>query len=626
MQYHRRPGKNMKDELKIIPLSPPIVLGDIDRTCDILIEEMKRADRESADLAVFPELSLTGACLGDLYRQDFIKRKTAENLGRVLQATKDLKAAFIVAYPEYKGGKIYSTKGLFYKGACLGKVRRSKFSQREKFFLRAFSSYEGPDENLAPIDLQGLKIALISYQDFIEDNYNFLQEEKDKRPDVVILSMAEACRPAAFSLWKEKSSKITALAPDLIFVGSNAGRGQSSGDFFFAGECWTCREGKVLYQKSDLAAADISGGTYDENGPVNYMKESDSDQETSVDDLAGHVEKTLVPDRQPLIPKNAQGLDQAMQISALALARRMEAIGTDQIWLGFSGGLDSCLAFLICLRTFEAKGFSKEGLHLVSMPAFGTGERTRKNAQGLGKISACDFREIPIEKVLKRHFEDIGLADDYRGLAFENAQARERTQILMDLANYKGGLVIGTGDMSEGALGWSTYGGDHLSMYQVNASFPKTMVRALVNYEKNRRPEFKEYLQDILETPISPELLPAGEMKAGMQKSEDKLGPYELHDFFIHKVLYEKKEPELIYNEAKAAFEGKFDGEKILNTLEIFYKRFIQSQFKRSCMPDGASMGPINLSPRGGLIMPSDMDAGLWLREIQRIRDKEFTR
>lgn len=647
----------MKELVKTVPLSPPIHLGDLDRTADIIIEEIKKVNEKGPSLVLFPELSLTGPCLGDLYGQDLIRRKVYENIEKITRATKNLNTAFLMGFPEYAGyedlenpkseefyaaelfngnsEKIYASMGLFYAGRCLHKFRRKEFSQAEKYYLRAFSPFRDnkksmphlkepeffsfemnlnndPDRSSKKIKLN---LSILSFNDFFRKGPKNCQDlsrdmggagslsescpaDPDKDcMDIICLPMAVATDPASFFEWKDKSNLLTKKFPGKIFLASNAGRGQSGGDFFFGGESWISRNGEITYEKEILT------------GPVSLSKD--------------RIKKEQDLDPAPLIPKDPILLDRALEISARGLGCRLEAIGSDQVWLGFSGGLDSTLAFLIALRAFDIFNFSKKAIHLISMPAFGTSKRTRDNAAGLGQISACDFREIPISDVLRRHFKDMALADDYRGVAFENAQARERTQLLMDLANYEGGMVIGTGDMSEAVLGWSTYGGDHLSMYQVNSSFPKTMVRSLVTHESRRLTAFRPYLEDILKTPISPELLPAGENERGMQKSEDSLGPYELHDFFIYHALYKKREPEKIYSLAKEAFRESYDKKKILDTLEIFYRRFINSQFKRSCMPDGLSMGKVNLSPRGGLIMPSDMKRDLWQREIDRIRKKE---
>lgn len=333
-----------------------------------------------------------------------------------------------------------------------------------------------------------------------------------------------------------------------------------------------------------------------------------------------HAEWCVV-DSAPFVVHTAQECEEILQIQARALARRMRHVKTRQAWIGLSGGLDSTLAFLVTLRAFALDGWDKQGIHLISMPAFGTGKRTRSNAAALGELSGCDFREISLTPVLERHFQDIGLAEGDRSVAFENAQARERTQILMDLANLHGGLHVGTGDFSESALGWSTFNGDHMAMFSVNGSLPKTLVQALVAYEAKRLPAFRTVLEDILQTPISPELLP-GEEGEIAQKTEEVIGPYAIHDFYLYYFLRYRYAPDKLLALAQKAFADDYSTATLLFVLRKMLSRFFASQFKRSVMVDGISVGPISLSPRGGWRMPSDVQATAWLSAVDRLEEE----
>ena len=326
----------------------------------------------------------------------------------------------------------------------------------------------------------------------------------------------------------------------------------------------------------------------------------------------------------PFVPndtlKRNERCDEILTIQALGLKKRLVHTGIKNVVLGISGGLDSTLALLVCVKTFEMLNLDKSGIKAVTMPGFGTTDRTYKNACELTKSFAASLEEISIVESIKRHFIDIKHDINVKDVTYENAQARERTQILMDIANRDNGLVVGTGDLSELVLGWATYNGDHMSMYGVNASVPKTLVRHLVNYYADTVGDKKiaNILYDILDTPVSPELLPAEDGKI-VQKTEDLVGPYELHDFFLYNVLRFGFMPSKVYRMAKSAFDTVYDADTVLKWLKVFYKRFFAQQFKRSALPDGPKVGSIAVSPRGDLRMPSDASRTLWEQDLERI-------
>ncbi len=328
-------------------------------------------------------------------------------------------------------------------------------------------------------------------------------------------------------------------------------------------------------------------------------------------------------DPHPFVPADKAELgkrcEEILTIQALGLKKRLEHTGAKSAVIGLSGGLDSTLALLVTARAFDLLGLDRKGILAVTMPCFGTTSRTHNNALTLSRALGTDFMEVPIENAVRLHFYDIGQSEEDKDVTYENSQARERTQVLMDLANKTGGLVVGTGDLSELAMGWATYNGDHMSMYGVNASVPKTLVRHLTAYAADgAEPALAACLRDILDTPVSPELLPPEDGEIS-QQTEDIIGPYELHDFFLYYMLRFGYSPKKIYRLAAAAFEGSYDGKTVKKWLGIFIRRFFASQFKRSCLPDGPKVGSVALSPRGDWRMPSDACRELWIKELEEI-------
>ena len=350
------------------------------------------------------------------------------------------------------------------------------------------------------------------------------------------------------------------------------------------------------------------------------------DEDFAIEEFDLELEETVLTREvkaSPFIPGDdsarASHCEEILSIQANALAERMRAIGSKQAVLGISGGLDSTLALLVAARAFDILGLPHEGITAITMPGFGTTDRTHNNAWQLTLALGATPREIPIGASVRQHFADIGHDESVHNAAYENAQARERTQILMDVANDNGGIVIGTGDLSELALGWATYNGDHMSMYAVNAAVPKTLIRYIVRHVADTCGNAREteVLLDVLDTPVSPELLPANDDGTIAQQTEDLVGPYELHDFFAYQLLRYGFGPRKIYRLARIAFAGEYSDETILKWLKVFHRRFFSQQFKRSCSPDGPAVGSVGLSPRGGLAMPSDASSALWLSELE---------
>jgi NAD+ synthase (glutamine-hydrolysing) len=429
------------------------------------------------------------------------------------------------------------------------------------------------------------------------------------------------------SLIAEQSSRTMAA-----YVYASAGHGESSSDLVFAGNAVIAELGRVLgvserFVRNDrMAIADIDveyistrrtarNTFYYPDAPEMRVVEIDVDEIVRTDRVRRHIEPLyFVPEDEAA---RAIHCREVFAIQSAGLAQRLEHTGCKNAVIGISGGLDSTLALLAVCDTYDLLGLDRKGIIGVTMPGFGTTDRTYQNALTMVRELGCTLREISIKDACEQHFKDLGLDPNERGVAFENSQARERTQILMDVANMCGGMVIGTGDMSELALGWATYNGDQMSMYGINASVPKTLVKYMVEWYAENRAEgsLREALRDVVATPVSPELLPADGQNIA-QKTEDIVGPYDLHDFFLYCALRRRYEPSKIFMLACIAFEDKYDKATIVKWLKVFFRRFFSQQFKRSAMPDGPKVGAVGLSPRGDLHMPSDAESRAWLQEI----------
>lgn len=415
------------------------------------------------------------------------------------------------------------------------------------------------------------------------------------------------------------------------YVYCSAGEGESTQDIVFSGHNVIAENGTLLAQavrfSNEITYAEIDVErmnaerrrmtTFERNGERDYWYEGFSLQ-------IKETELTRYVDAAPFVPSDMydreKRCEEILAIQCMGLKKRLAHTGCQSAVVGISGGLDSTLALLVTVRAFDALGIPREKITAVTMPGFGTTDRTYDNAVGMIRCLGATFREISIVDAVNLHFTDIGHDASVHDVTYENCQARERTQILMDIANKSGGMVIGTGDMSELALGWATYNGDHMSMYAVNCSVPKTLVRHLVRYYADTCGDARlaEVLYDVLDTPVSPELLPPEDGKIS-QKTEDLVGPYELHDFYLYQVLRYGFSPAKVYRLARCAFAGSYDDETILKWLKTFYRRFFSQQFKRSCIPDGPKVGTIALSPRGDLRMPSDASMNVWISELETL-------
>ncbi len=679
--------------LRTAAASPRVRLANPDENQKEIARILSELTGREVDLALFPELSLTGASLGDRYREEALLDQAKKALFALAAQTKKLEILYFVGLPIKVEEKIYSAMAGIYKGRVEVLLARTSFPAGSSIHgSRTFQPLKDPtllSEDLvflpssASFTWAGVKMALFFESD-LQSGYraDWAQEEG------VDLILLPAAAPWALGQAARRETALRALsARGFGLAYASAGLGESTGDQVYCGETYLMESGKTL-KKSSLVGLDSEkvAGTGEEE--LDFFPESGLSL-CSGNLLASHEEKIggqpepldliftdlnleiIRKNREralaqrgwerseeeialqarhkespigsfslelaegspapvhpntvrkisptPFIPDREEDLQDILTLQALGLCKRIQATGSEDLWIGLSGGLDSTLALLVCVRAVEILGLDRKKIHAVTLPSFGTSDKTHDNAWKLGKGLGVDFREIPLHRAMEVHFEDIGLKEGDHSVAFENAQARERTQILFDLSNLYGGLVVGTGDLSEIALGWATYNGDHISSYGVNQSIPKTLVRALVWSEARRLPEIKTLLTEIIETPVSPELLPPqkGEIS---QETEKIIGPYEYHDFFLYYFITYGFGPEKLLEYARAAFPER-DPQEILRTMEIFFKRFFSSQFKRSCSPDGPSIGLVSLSPRGGWVMPSDTEGSLYQAQIQKIKE-----
>lgn len=609
-----------------------------------IIDAAKTAAANKAKIIALPELCITSYTCGDLFTQKNLIKSAKESLRYIAEKTADLDIVLVTGLPLACGNMLYNAAAVVFKGEVLGFVPKSNIPNYNEFYeMRHFA--EGK-RTLSYIDFFGKSVPLgtdILFCDKDMDDFVFAVEICEDLwtadPPSVRHAQAGAVMIVNISASNETISKreyrnmLVKSQSARLFCGyiySSAGEGESTTDLVFSGDNIIAENGAVLarsepfsnsivYAEIDtekLRGERVKSNTYKHNED-NYLKVyfNINKEETP---LGRKISGT------PFVPDSKSGrsvrCEEILTIQSLGLKKRIQHSQAKTAVIGISGGLDSTLALLAAARTFDSLDRSREDIIAVTMPCFGTTSRTYNNAVNFVRSVGAQLREINIEKAVMQHFEDIGHDAAVEDVTYENSQARERTQILMDIANQTGGLVVGTGDMSELALGWATYNGDHMSMYAVNASVPKTLIRYLVDYEAERtdNQSLRTTLKDILDTPVSPELLPP---KDGVisQKTESIVGPYELHDFFLYYMARFGFSPSKIFHLAQYAFAGQYEKEFILSWMKVFYRRFFSQQFKRSCIPDGPKVGTVTLSPRGDWRMPSDASVSLWLSEIERL-------
>lgn len=631
--------------IKVAAVTPKIKVADPAYNSAVISEKLEEAWQNGAKIIVFPELCLTGYTCGDLFLQQLLLEEAKQQLFCVAEATKGKDALVMVGLPLEREGKLYNVAAVLQDGNVLGLVPKANIPSYAEFYEgRHFA--EGNSEPVA-FSLGGNRIPFGTNILFRCENVPGLTVACEICEDLwvatspgmghalkgatVIANLSASNESVGKDEYRELLVKSASARLTCGYVYTSAGEGESTQDLVFGGHNIIAENGKILVQKKTFLCETIYGDIDVQKLVAERMRVGNAGQppkETHVTvPFELHVEETkLLRSFAPLpfVPTDAQAkarrCEEVLSIQCYGLKHRYEHTGAKSAVLGISGGLDSTLALLVTVRAFDMLGLPRENIIAVTMPCFGTTDRTYDNACKMAKLLGVTLREIDIKEAVSLHFRDIGQDAANHDVVYENSQARERTQVLMDLANRVNGLVIGTGDMSELALGWATYNGDHMSMYGVNAGVPKTLVRHLVKYEAQvcGEKELAAVLEDVLDTPVSPELLPpvGGEIS---QKTEDVVGPYELHDFFLYYVLRYGFAPAKVYRLAKLAFAGIYEEDVILKWLKKFYGRFFSQQFKRSCLPDGPKVGSVAISPRGDLRMPSDASVNLWMREVDKL-------
>lgn len=635
--------------VKVAAAVPQVAVADCARNAERIVALAQQAARRGVELVAFPELAVTGYTCADLFLQPALLDAADEALGEIMRQTRKLPLALIVGLPLRHEDRLYNCAAVVAQGRLLGVVPKSYIPNYAEFYeARWFASGAGIEEER--ITAAGQEADFGTEFTFAVNGAEFGIEICEDlwvaSPPSSRLALNGAKLIFNLSASPEGVGKHAYLR-ELVaqqsarthtaYVYCSAGFGESSTDLVFAGNGLIAENGTMLAQAArfsldeqlTVADVDIERLEFERRRNTSFRMREEAGESTVIEMELPDALKASALDRRvdpmPFVPANeahrSERCEEIFQIQSHGLARRLAHTGCRCAVVGISGGLDSTLALLVTVRTFDKLGLDRRGILGITMPGFGTTDRTYRNALKLMEGLGVTVREIPIRDACLQHFRDIGLPESDRSAAYENAQARERTQILMDVANMEGGLVIGTGDLSELALGWATYNGDQMSMYGVNASVPKTLVRHLVRWaaDTERDGATRATLLDIIDTPVSPELLPADREGNIAQKTEDLVGPYELHDFFLYNFVRAGFRPAKIAFLAEQAFAGSYDRETIVKWLRVFFRRFFAQQFKRSAMPDGPKVGSVSLSPRGDWRMPSDASAALWLRELEEL-------
>ncbi len=632
--------------IKVSALSPKIRVADPKYNSEVIVQCVMEAAAQGASVMVFPELCLTGYSCGDLFLQELLLDEAVNGLFAVARQTAQTDAVIFVGLPLAYRGKLYNTAAVLHRGNVLGIVPKTFLPNYAEFYeARHFT--RGMKQTVPVTLREGLTVPMGTDQLFVCDSMPQLriavelcEDVWSPEPPSIRHALAGANLIVNLSASDEVTGKdiyrrelIAGQSARLVcgYIYANASDGESTQDVVYSGHSLIAENGIVLNESERFTNATIYSeidvhkleGERRRMSTFAYAQE----KEYTVTHFSLDVSRTQLTrfvDPAPFVPGDKADRDkrceEILAIQAMGLKKRLEHTGCRCAVVGISGGLDSTLALLVTVRAFDLMQMPRGQILAVTMPGFGTTDRTYENAVHLIQKLGADLREISICDAVHVHFQDIRQDPHMHDITYENSQARERTQILMDLANMYNGMVIGTGDMSELALGWATYNGDHMSMYGVNASVPKTLVRHLVRYFADTCGDegLSDVLTDVLDTPVSPELLPPTEGRIS-QKTEDIVGPYELHDFFLYYILRFGFGPDKVYRLARHAFDGEYEPGTILKWLKIFYRRFFSQQFKRSCLPDGPKVGTVAVSPRGDLRMPSDACVRIWMDVLEQI-------
>lgn len=629
--------------LKVAAATPEIRPADCVYNSNNIVALCFEAAGEGVRALVFPELCITGYTCGDLFLHDVLLDSAKQALLRIAEETSKLDMVFAVGLPLAYKGAIYNAAAVLHQGRILGFVPKQNLPNYSEFYEMRYFSVPSQPFSVRLAEQEALCSAkqlfccqtmpeLVIGVEICEDLW--VAEPPSgglsKAGATVILNLSASDETVGKAEYRRQIVNTQSARCICGYVYADAGRGESVTDLVFSGHSLIAENGALLAQgerfQTGLVKSELDLGRlcFDRRRMNTFRQDAPEDWATVPFDLApAPAVLTRVFPKTPFVPSNRQELYERCQdiltIQASGLASRLSHTHAKSAVVGLSGGLDSALALIVTAHAFDLLKRDRRDILAVTMPCFGTTGRTMRNALELGKNYGATVMQVEIGESVRQHFRDIGQSMDDHSVTFENGQARERTQVLMDLANQRGGLVVGTGDLSELALGWATYNGDHMSMYGVNASVPKTLVRFLVQHEAERQGgELKKVLLDILDTPVSPELLPPSEGEIS-QKTEEVVGPYELHDFFLYYMLRFGYSPKKLFRAARLAFDKVYDAETIRKWLATFVKRFFAQQFKRSCLPDGPKVGSVALSPRGDWRMPSDASAALWIEEAEQL-------
>lgn len=635
--------------IKVAALTPKVTVADTQANRKEICRLMDEAEAKGAKILVFPELCITGYTCGDLFYQQVLLREAKKELLAIAKYTQRKDYLAFVGLPLEYNGKLYNVAAAVTQGKVLGLVPKTHIPNYNEFYER---------RHFAPGMKQPVPVALdedtvvpmgtrVLFQcrqmPELKIGAEICEDVWAPNPPGVEHALAGATLLVNLSASDETTGKdmyrkslVTGQSGRLIcgYVYCSAGDGESTQDVVYSGHNLIAENGTLLAEsrrfcnESIYTELDMVRLNEERRRMSTFMTSDESYINVEFSLKEEKTELTRFVDPAPFVPGNKadreKRCEEIFMIQAMGLKKRLEHTHAATAVVGISGGLDSTLALLVMVKAFDLIGKDHKDIVAVTMPGFGTTDRTYDNAVSMIKSLGATFREVSIVDSVRVHFKDIGQDEAVHDVTYENGQARERTQILMDIANKSGGMVIGTGDMSELALGWATYNGDHMSMYGVNASVPKTLVRHLVCYYADTCADetLQKVLYDVLDTPVSPELLPPEDGKIS-QKTEDIVGPYELHDFFLYYILRFGCTPKKIYRLANYAFAGTYDTETIQKWLKTFYRRFFSQQFKRSCLPDGPKVGTVAVSPRGDLRMPSDASARIWMEELEHLDDEE---
>ena len=631
--------------IKVAAVTPKIKVADTKYNAEVICEMFDEAYGKCAKVIVFPELCITGYTCSDLFLQKLLLDEALEALKRIALHTEGKDALIFVGLPIEKNGRLYNVAAAIKDGKILGMIPKKSIPTYAEFYegrhfaignssaeIYLLDDEEIPFGTDVLFECSSMKELTIGCE-ICEDLWiaNPPATDHALMGATIIVNLSASNETVGKDSYRKLLVKSSSARLICGYIYASAGEGESTQDVVFGGHNIIAENGSILSEAKRFengilyADIDVHRIISERRRMGTFGKEPDKSY--TIVPFGLDIEETVLErkfDNMPFVPgdisQREKRCEEILSIQSYGLKKRYEHTGCKCAVLGISGGLDSTLALLVTVRTFDMLNLDRKGIISVTMPCFGTTDRTYENACKLALTLGTTLKEVDIKDAVNIHFRDIEHDADIHDVTYENGQARERTQVLMDIANKYGGLVIGTGDMSELALGWATYNGDHMSMYGVNAGVPKTLVRHLVRYYADTcdNDELNKVLLDVLDTPVSPELLPPVDGTIA-QKTEELVGPYELHDFYLYYMLRCAFPPKKVYRLAKLAFTGIYDDATIMKWLKTFYRRFFAQQFKRSCLPDGPKVGSVAISPRGDLRMPSDACARIWLDQLEKL-------